>query len=78
MTEPLPALVSTGWLAPRIGRPWLRVLDASWYLPTAKRDAREYEAGHLPGALFFDLDAHSDRTSPLPHMLPTAADSPGR
>jgi thiosulfate/3-mercaptopyruvate sulfurtransferase len=71
--EPLPALVSTAWLAGRLGRPGLRVLDASWYLPTSGRDAAgEYAAAHIPGALFFDLDATSDRTSPLPHMLPDA------
>jgi thiosulfate/3-mercaptopyruvate sulfurtransferase len=63
--------VSTEWLAERLGRAGLRVLDASWYLPTLGRDARaEYAAGHIPGALFFDLDAVSDHATPLPHMLP--------
>jgi thiosulfate/3-mercaptopyruvate sulfurtransferase len=72
--EPLPALVSTDWLAQRLGRPRLDVLDASWYLPTAGRDpAVEYGAAHIPGALYFDLDAVSDHASPLPHMLPEAA-----
>jgi len=67
----LPGLVSTEWLAGRLGQAGLRVLDASWYLPTAGRDAHaEYLAGHLPGALFFDLDAVSDPDTPLPHMLP--------
>ena len=66
-------LVSTDWLADRIGRPGLRVVDGSWYLPTSGRSARaEYLAGHLPGAVFFDLDAISDRHSALPHMLPPA------
>ena len=69
----LPSLVSTEWLAGRLGRDGLRVLDASWYLPSAGRDARaEYLAGHLPGALFFDLDAVSDPDTSLPHMLPSA------
>jgi thiosulfate/3-mercaptopyruvate sulfurtransferase len=69
----LPALVSTEWLAGRLGRDGLRVLDASWYLPTAGRDARaEYLGGHIPGALFFDLDAVSDTDTSLPHMLPSA------
>lgn len=69
----LPALVSTGWLARRLGAPGLRVLDASWYLPSAGRDAAaEYAAGHVPGAVFFDLDATSDQNTPLPHMLPPA------
>ena len=71
--EALPALVSTGWLAERLGRPGLRVLDASWYLPAAGRNApAEYAAGHIPGAVFFDLDATSDPTTTLPHMLPPA------
>ncbi|MEP6688057.1 MAG: 3-mercaptopyruvate sulfurtransferase [Gemmatimonadales bacterium] len=71
---PFPALVSTAWLAERLGRPGLRVLDASWYLPTTERVASsEHAAAHIPGALFFDLDATSDRASPLPHMLPDAA-----
>ena len=66
------ALVSTEWLAARIGGPRLRIVDASWYLPTSGRDPRaEYLAGHAPGAVFFDLDAVSDRGSPLPHMLPS-------
>lgn len=73
MTDSLPALVSTEWLAARLGHAGLRVLDASWYLPTSGRDAKaEYDAGHIPGALFFDLDASSDPDSSLPHMLPTA------
>jgi thiosulfate/3-mercaptopyruvate sulfurtransferase len=72
--DPLPALVSTEWLGQRLGRPGLRVLDASWYLPTAGRDPRaEYAAAHIPTALYFDLDAVSDQASPLPHMLPEAA-----
>ena len=73
MIEPFPALVSTEWLAARLGGRGLQVEDGSWYLPTSGRDAAaEYEAGHLPGAVFFDLDASSDHTTPLPHMLPDA------
>ncbi len=75
LTEQLLAgpIVSTAWLADRLGSPGLRVLDASWYLPASGRDARaEYLAGHIPGALFFDLDAASDGASSLPHMLPPA------
>jgi thiosulfate/3-mercaptopyruvate sulfurtransferase len=72
MREPLPSLVPTAWLAERLGRAELRALDASWYLPVSGRDARaEYRAAHIPGALFFDLDAASDQSSPLPHMLPS-------
>jgi len=67
----LPGAVSTEWLAARLGRAGLRVLDASWYLPALGRDARaEYAAGHIPGALFLDLDAISDQATALPHMLP--------
>ncbi|HEX6105809.1 MAG TPA: 3-mercaptopyruvate sulfurtransferase [Gemmatimonadales bacterium] len=67
-----PALVSTEWLAGRLGRPGLVVVDGSWYLPGSGRDPGvEYLACHIPGAVFFDVDATSDRSSPLPHMLPT-------
>lgn len=73
MSEPLPPLVSTYWLAARLGCPGLRVVDGSWYLSTSARDAAaEHAEGHVPGAMFFDLDASSDRASPLPHMLPAA------
>ncbi|MHB1223124.1 MAG: 3-mercaptopyruvate sulfurtransferase [Gemmatimonadaceae bacterium] len=66
------SLVTTAWLAGHLSDPALRVLDASWYLPSAGRDARaEYVAGHVPGARFFDLDAASAHDTPLPHMLPT-------
>jgi thiosulfate/3-mercaptopyruvate sulfurtransferase len=73
MSEPVPALVSTAWLGERLSLPHLRVVDASWYLPSAGREAEaEYRAGHIPGAIFFDLDANSDRSTDLPHMLPDA------
>ncbi|WP_179380277.1 3-mercaptopyruvate sulfurtransferase [Jannaschia marina] len=64
-------LVSTRWLAQRLTSPDLRVIDASWYLPDAGRDARaEYDAGHIPGARFVALDEVSDGRSTLPHMAP--------
>ncbi len=64
-------LVSTAWLAAHLKDPDLRILDASWYLPDMRRDARaEYEAGHIPGARFFDIDENSDHRSELPHMAP--------
>jgi thiosulfate/3-mercaptopyruvate sulfurtransferase len=67
-------LVSTDWLAGRAGRAGLRIVDGSWYLPQSGRNAgAEYLAGHLPGAVFFDLDAISDGRSALPHMLPSAS-----
>jgi thiosulfate/3-mercaptopyruvate sulfurtransferase len=69
-----PALVSTGWLADHRGEPGLRVVDATWYMPQAARDARaEFAQAHIPGAVFFDIDAIADRTTALPHMLPDAA-----
>ena len=64
-------LVSTQWLATHLKDPDLRVLDASWYLPGSKRDPfAEYQAAHIPGARFFDLDDVSDHRSDLPHMVP--------
>lgn len=71
--DPLPTpLVSTEWLAANLGAPDLVIVDASWYLPAMNRAARaEYEAGHIPGAVHADLDALSDRSSPLPHMFPS-------
>jgi thiosulfate/3-mercaptopyruvate sulfurtransferase len=71
VSQELPALVSTDWLAARLGSRRLKVVDGSWYLPGSGRDAAaEYLTGHIPGAVFFDLDASSDPTSSLPHMLP--------
>ncbi len=68
-----PALVTTSWLAARLDRADVRVVDASWYLPDSCRDAAaEFAAGHIPGAVFYDLDASSDTTTALPHMLPPA------
>ncbi len=65
-------IVETSWLADHLSAPDLAVLDASWHLPTAKRDPKaEYAAEHIPGALFFDIDEISDETSNLPHMLPS-------
>ena len=67
-----PVFVSTQWLADNLDQPDVVVLDASWYLPAQQRDTvAEYAAGHIPGAVRFDLDAVSDHTSSLPHMLPT-------
>lgn len=64
-------LVSTNWLADHLNDPDLRVLDASWYLPGANRNAKEeYENAHIPGARFFDIDDISDARSAMPHMVP--------
>ena len=79
MSHPLSPLVSTDSLALHISRPGLRVVDGSWYLPGSGRDPfAEYTEAHIPGALFFDVDASSDPTSALPHMLPSAAEFAGR
>ena len=65
-------LVSTQWLADRLGSPDLSVVDGSFYLPAMKRDAAaEFLAGHIPGAVRFDVDEIADKSSPLPHMLPS-------
>ena len=64
-------LVSTQWLADHLGAPGLAIVDASWHLPTAQRDGHaEYLARHIPGAVFFDIDAIADKSLGLPHMLP--------
>src|ERR1700720_823505 len=66
-------LVSTDWLAARLGAPDLVVVDGSYYIPTMKRDAAaEYLAGHIAGAVRFDMESIADHASPLPHMLPAA------
>lgn len=67
-------LVSTEWLAARLNAPDIVILDASWHLPSAKRDAKsEFAAGHIPGARFFDIDATANPDTTLPHMLPSPA-----
>ncbi|MBI4365925.1 MAG: 3-mercaptopyruvate sulfurtransferase [Deltaproteobacteria bacterium] len=67
-------LKTTEWLAGERGKPGVVVVDGSFYLPTQKRDARaEYLAGHIPGAVFFDIDAIADHSTDLPHMLPGPA-----
>ncbi|MCK0208873.1 3-mercaptopyruvate sulfurtransferase [Starkeya koreensis] len=65
-------LVSTEWLAAHLGAPNLVIVDGSWHMPTSGRKGREeYLKAHIPGAVFFDVDAISDASSPLPHMLPS-------
>jgi thiosulfate/3-mercaptopyruvate sulfurtransferase len=66
-------LVTTDWLAANLGRHNLRVVDGSWHMPSLKRDAfEEFAEAHIPGAVFFDIDAIADAWTPLPHMLPIA------
>lgn len=65
-------LVSTEWLASHLNDPDLIVVDGSWHLPAAGRNGRaEFLDAHIPGAVFFDIDAIADTSSGLPHMLPT-------
>ena len=53
----------------------MRVVDGTWHLPHLQRDARaEFAAAHIPGAVFFDIDAIADHATSLPHMLPSAAE----
>ena len=75
MPDPRPPasknLVTTDWLAARLGEPEISIVDGSFYLPALKRNAKEeHLAGHIPGAVFFDIDAIADHSTDLPHMLP--------
>src|SRR5665647_3900280 len=64
-------LKTTEWLAGHAGKPDVVIVDASYYLPTQKRDPKaEYVAAHIPGAVFFDINAIADDSTDLPHMLP--------
>ncbi len=68
-------LVSAAWLLANANAPGLVILDASYYLPNEGKDAPAlFFDAHIPGARFFDIDAVSDRTSDLPHMLPQPAE----
>ena len=64
-------LVSTEWLNSNLNK--VKIFDASWHMSNSKRDAKkEYLEKHIPGALFWDLDEHSDKDSPYPHMMPNS------
>lgn len=68
-------LKSVEWLTKNLGRDNLVILDASWHMPDSGRNALdEYRAAHIPGALFFDIDAIVDPTADQPHTLPGARD----
>jgi thiosulfate/3-mercaptopyruvate sulfurtransferase len=71
MADRSPWFVPTDWLADHLGRDDVIVVDGSWHL-AGRNAAEEYAAAHIPGAVFFDIDAIADRANPLPHMLPTA------
>ncbi|MFD1255069.1 3-mercaptopyruvate sulfurtransferase [Devosia equisanguinis] len=67
--------VTTDWLAQHLSDPNLVVVDASWHMPNTARNAQaEYLAGHIPGAVFFDIDGIADTSTDLPHMLPAPND----
>lgn len=75
MSAPADPLVTTEWLFERLDAPDIAILDASWFMPGSPTDARqEFAAGHIPGAVFFDIDQISDRSSALPHMLPSSGE----
>jgi thiosulfate/3-mercaptopyruvate sulfurtransferase len=68
------SLVTTDWLERELGASDLKVIDATLFLPGEPRDARaEYEAEHIPGTVFLDIEEVSDTASPVPHMMPTEA-----
>jgi thiosulfate/3-mercaptopyruvate sulfurtransferase len=68
-----PYFVSTQWLAEHLSDPDLVVIDGTFFVPDEDRDAyAEYLAGHIPGAVFFDIDVIADKATDLPHMLPSA------
>ncbi|WP_312164454.1 3-mercaptopyruvate sulfurtransferase [Phenylobacterium sp.] len=65
-------VVSTAWLAERLGSPDVRVVDGSWHMPAEARNGREeHLQRHVSGAVFFDIDHVADHDTDLPHMLPT-------
>ncbi|MBO6719679.1 MAG: 3-mercaptopyruvate sulfurtransferase [Rhizobiaceae bacterium] len=71
MSEQSPFVVSADWLEERLGTPGLSIVDGSWYLPAQNRDARaEYDAAHIPGAIFFDHDTVVEPGTGLPHSMP--------
>jgi thiosulfate/3-mercaptopyruvate sulfurtransferase len=71
--DPGALFVTVDWLAEHLNAPDIRIFDASWHMPAAGRDPKaEFLAGHIPGAVFFDIDAIADHTTDLPHMLPTS------
>ena len=66
-------LVSTEWLAAHLNDPNVKVIDASFKMPgVLPLPKDDYLAAHIPGAVFFDVDAVSDHSNPLPHMFPSA------
>src|SRR5580700_8949800 len=73
MTTNSDPLVSTEWLAAHLNDANVKLLDATFKLPgVLPLPKDDYLAGHIPGAVYFDVDAVSDHANPLPHMFPSA------
>jgi thiosulfate/3-mercaptopyruvate sulfurtransferase len=73
MTAADDALVSTDWLAAHLGDPGIKIIDASYKMPgVTPLPADDFLAAHIPGAVFFDVNAIADRNDPRPHMYPNA------
>ncbi|MBY0509546.1 MAG: sulfurtransferase, partial [Rhodospirillaceae bacterium] len=67
------ALVSTAWLARHLNDPKIKILDASYFVPGGIEPARQqYDAGHIPGAVFFDINDVADKTKAKDHAFPSA------
>jgi thiosulfate/3-mercaptopyruvate sulfurtransferase len=73
MSDTDDVLVSSAWLKAHLADPSLRLIDGSYKMPGVTPTAAEDHArAHIPGAIFFDIDAIADHATKLPHMLPTA------
>ena len=72
MTDANTLLVTPDWLAEHRQNPCVKIIDGSWHMPAANRNAAtDYQTAHIPGAAFFDIDHIADHETDLPHMLPT-------
>lgn len=68
------ALVSTAWLAKHLSDENLTILDASYFVPGGTAPAKEqYAEGHLPGALYFDINDVADPDADQDHTIPSSA-----
>ena len=68
-----PAFVSVPWVLANFEAPGISIIDGSWHMPAAGRDARaEFSEKALPGAVFFDIEEVADTAAELPHTCPTA------
>ena len=64
-------LVTTEWLEKNIDK--VKIFDATWHMSSNKKNAKkEYQEKHIEGAIFWDVDEHSDKVSPYPHMMSNA------